>query len=84
MAREDLTGMLIQKQCDGHSIDGIVVKYFATRKEQVEYGCAFKGVYSVVECNLCGATQPVRNDHIKDKNYRCSHCKGYGHYLIHK
>ena len=79
MAREDLTGMLIQKQCDGYSVDGIVVKCFATRKEQVLYGCTFKGVYSVVKCNLCGTTQTIRNNNIKDKNYRCSHCKGYGH-----
>ena len=79
MAREDLIGMLIQKQCDGYSVNGIVVKCFATRKEQVEYGCSLKGVYSVVKCNLCGATQTVRNNNIKDKNYRCSHCKGYGH-----
>lgn len=76
--REDLIGQMFKKECNGYIIDGVIVKTFMSKQEQIEANIVDKLPNSLIRCNLCGNIQSIRNDHFKNKSYRCNCCKGYG------
>lgn len=77
--REDMTGFTIKKECGGYIVDGIVIKTYMSKQEQLDANVKDKAPNSLVKCNLCGHIQNARNNHLKNNSYRCQHCKGYGH-----